>query len=235
MSNERLRTQISSKGLTAVALATAVEVDPKTVERWISSGRVPHQRHRRETSRVLDVEETYLWPELLDDERTRATSKAELLHFYPHRGAVPPNLWVDLIEKAESNIDVLVYAGLFLADAHPDLPSRLASKVGEGVAVRLFFGDPTSAAVAQRGREEGIGDGLAARIELTLRYFEPVKSCIQLHDTTLYNSIYRFDDQMLVNTHVVGSPAAQNPVLHVQRLPGGRVFEKYLTAFEPPM
>jgi hypothetical protein len=69
-------------------------------------------------------------------------------------------------------------------------------------------------------------------VELTLRYFEPISDCIQLHDTTLYNSIYRFDDQMLVNTHVLGAPAAQNPVLHVQRLPGGRVFEHYLRTLE---
>ena len=27
---------------------------------------------------------------------------------------------------------------------------------------------------------------------------------IHLHDTTLYNSIYRFDDELLVNTHVWG-------------------------------
>lgn len=200
-------------------------MDPKTVERWISSGRVPHQRHRRATCQVLGADETFLWPELLDDDRARATSKAELLNFYPHRGAIPPNLWVDLIDKAEKNVDILVYAGLFLADAHPDLPGRLATKVEEGVEVRLLFGDPKSDAVAARGREEGIGDALAARIELSLRYFEPVASCIQLHASTLYNSIYRFDDQMLVNTHVAGAPAAQNPVLHVQRLPGGRVFE----------
>jgi hypothetical protein len=31
---------------------------------------------------------------------------------------------------------------------------------------------------------------------------------IRLHDTPLYNSIYRFDDELLVNTHVYGLLAA---------------------------
>ena len=55
---------------------------------------------------------------------------------------------------------------------------------------------------------------------------------VRQHDSVLYNSIYRFDDEMLVNTHVVGSPAPQNPVLHLRRLPGGHLFEHYLKSFD---
>jgi hypothetical protein len=35
---------------------------------------------------------------------------------------------------------------------------------------------------------------------------------IRLHRTVLYNSIYRADDQLLVNQHAYGLPAAQAPV-----------------------
>ena len=35
---------------------------------------------------------------------------------------------------------------------------------------------------------------------------------IWLHRTVLYNSIYRADDQLLVNQHTYGIPAAQAPV-----------------------
>ncbi|MDX2817537.1 hypothetical protein PV410_34245 [Streptomyces sp. PA03-5A] len=34
---------------------------------------------------------------------------------------------------------------------------------------------------------------------------------VRSHDTILYNSIYRFDDDVLVNPHVLGAPA-----LHAQ-------------------
>lgn len=43
---------------------------------------------------------------------------------------------------------------------------------------------------------------------------------IRLHDTPLYNSIYRFDDDMLINTHVYGILAAYTPVLHLRRVDG---------------
>ena len=43
----------------------------------------------------------------------------------------------------------------------------------------------------------------------------------------LYNSIFRADDQMLVNTHVLGSAAFLAPVLHLQRVSGGELFTTY--------
>ena len=46
MSNERLRSALFDSGLTYEQLSEQVQVDPKTVERWISQGRVPHRTHR---------------------------------------------------------------------------------------------------------------------------------------------------------------------------------------------
>ncbi len=53
-----------------------------------------------------------------------------------------------------------------------------------------------------------------------------------MHDTTLYASLFRFDDDMLVNTHVYGAPAAQSPVLHLRRVPGGRMFDHHAASIE---
>ena len=55
---------------------------------------------------------------------------------------------------------------------------------------------------------------------------------VRLHDTTLYNSIFRFDDDVLVNTHAYGAVAAKSPVLHVRRIAGGRLFAHYMESFE---
>ena len=54
---------------------------------------------------------------------------------------------------------------------------------------------------------------------------------IRLHDTPLYNSIYRFDDDILVNTHVYGLLAAYTPVMHLRRVDGA-YFNTYLESFE---
>lgn len=236
MGNERLREQIHRHGLTVDELAHHVEVDPKTVARWIQNGRTPHPRHRVRTSTVLEVDETYLWPDLLNDERVNQTSQAEILNVYATRSAVPQDLWLRLVDDVESQMDVLVFAGLFLLDSNPDVPGRLVAKAHDGLQARLAYGDPDSPVTSRRGEEEGIGDSLAARIRLSLHYLKPVLVCpgieVRQHETVLYNSIYRFDDEMLVNTHVIGSPAGQNPVLQLQRIEGGHLFDHYLASFE---
>jgi hypothetical protein len=44
---------------------------------------------------------------------------------------------------------------------------------------------------------------------------------VRAHATTLYNSLYRFDQDLLVNTHAYGAPAGLSPILHLRRVPGG--------------
>ena len=236
MANERLRSRITGARLTIAEVAAQVGVDPKTVERWIVLGRIPHRSHRWATASLLGTDEAYLWPELADERRTQAASSSELVTLYPNRGAVPGALWRSLLEAATDRIDVLVYAGLFLPDGYPEIAKLLAAKAEQGTKVRLTLGDPDSDAVRRRGEEEQIGDGLAARVRLGLLYLRDAIGTpgveLRFHATTLYNSIYRFDDDMLVNAHVYGAPAAHSPLLHLRRLPGGQLFDHYQASFE---
>ena len=55
---------------------------------------------------------------------------------------------------------------------------------------------------------------------------------VRLHNTTLYNSLFRFDDDLLVNMHAYGAVAAQSPVMHLRRISGGRLFPHYMRSFE---
>jgi hypothetical protein len=168
MANERLRSRIAGAEMSVVDVAAQIAVDPKTVERWITLGRVPHRSHRWKTALLLGTDEAYLWPEVVDDERTKATSAAELVTLYPHRGAVPSALWHALVDSANDRVDLLAYAGLFLVDGtYLDLPAVLASKARGGTRVRLALGNPDSEAVRLRGHEEGIGDDLAARVRIS--------------------------------------------------------------------
>jgi len=52
------------------------------------------------------------------------------------------------------------------------------------------------------------------------------------HRTVLYNSIYRADDQIMVNAHVYGVPAAYAPVWHLRKVPGAEFASVYLESFE---
>jgi transcriptional regulator with XRE-family HTH domain len=234
--NERLRNSIAAAGLTLNLVAQDIGVDPKTVARWITQDRIPHARHRRAAAALVRAEETYLWPALVTEKVAQSATSAELVTLYPHRGAVPGHLWLALAEAAQHAIDVLAFAGLFLWDGHPDLPVLLATKARAGTRIRIALGDPESHALRLRGEEEGIDDALSARVRMSLTYLRQTMKTpgveVRLHGTTLYNSIYRFDDQLLVNSHAYGAPAAQSPVLYIRHLPGGRLFSHYEASFE---
>ncbi|WP_310961569.1 XRE family transcriptional regulator [Nocardioides terrisoli] len=236
MSNERLRSQIAAAGLDYTTMAGSLEIDPKTVERWVTTDRLPHRRHRWAAAELLGVDEGYLWPRVVDDPRTKSASQAEFVALYPHRGAIPAELWDALLRDTHDSFDLLAYSGLFLFDAHPDVLSSLIAKAGHGLKARIALGDPDSEALRQRGEEEGIGDNMAARVRVTLDALAPLREVhgieLRTHSTPLYTSIYRFDEQLLVNTHTYGSSAAHNPVLHLHRVPGGRLFDHYMQAFD---
>ena len=235
MANERLRAVLLERGVSIADLAAAVQVDPKTVERWITKGRSPYRRHRYAVASFLGVEESYLWPDTMTREQVASASESEIVTVYPHRWTVPRDAWGRLFAEAKKDIGVLVYAGLFLAD-DAGIVRMFAEKAAAGVRVRILLGDPDSPAVARRGTDEGIDEAMAAKIHNALVLYRPLLGRenveIRLHRTVLYNSIYRGDDQLLVNTHVYGTPAANAPVLHLRKVAGGNMVATYLASFE---
>ncbi len=236
MPNDRLREALTKAGLTYADAATSIGVDPKTVERWVTNeSRVPYPKHRNALASVARESETYLWPNAYSDDRRNEVSESEVILVYPKRSLVPADLWRRLLYKDSEQIDLLVYAGLFLPEMQENLPDLFTAKTEIGARVRILMADPDAPAVLHRGDEEGIGEALPARVRNSLAYFRsPDHDAIdlRLHDTTLYNSIFRFDDEMLVSAHVYGSAGAHAPVLHLRRIGGGELFETYRQAFE---
>jgi len=62
--NVPLRDAILASGLELAEIAREVGIDPKSVQRWITTGRIPHTRHRRKACEILGREESELWPEV---------------------------------------------------------------------------------------------------------------------------------------------------------------------------
>lgn len=234
MPNERLRAALLERGLTPAKLGEEIGVDHKTVERWIA-GRTPYRRHRFEVASRLKVDEVYLWPDALSRDQVAAASDSEVLAIYPHRTGVPQDLWERLFAAAERDIGVLVYAGLFLAE-DAGVQKILADKAHSGVRVRVLLGDPGSPQVAERGASEGVDDAMAAKVRNALVLYRTLRGTegaeFRFHRTILYNSIYRGDDQLLVNTHVYGVTAARAPVWHLKRVAGGEIASTFLDSFE---
>ncbi|MFI6098695.1 DUF5919 domain-containing protein [Lentzea sp. NPDC051213] len=236
MANERLRDALLRNGLTYEQVAKATGVDQKTVERWITKGRAPYPRHRNTIASMVKETETYLWPDAVAPERKAEITESEVVKLYPHRNSIPADLWDHLITNATQQVEVLVHAGIFLVE-RPTFMRDLANKAANGARIRLIFGDPASREVAKRSDEEQLGKGtLGSRIRNALAFYRPLIDVdgveMRFHKTTLYNSIFRFDDEMVVNTHVYGFQAAHAPALHLRRLAAGDLFETYSESFE---
>jgi len=235
MRNERLRALLLERGKTPDQLAEHVGVDAKTVERWMTRGRLPYRRHRFEVAAFLGVDEAYIWPDALGKDEVASVSQSEVVAVWPHRWAVPRDTWGHFFSGAGREIGALVYSGMFMAE-DIGVHKLFAERARAGVRVRLLLGDPDSPNVAERGAAEGIDETMAAKVRTSIMLFRKLLAEpgveLRLHGTVLYNSIYRADDQLLVNTHIYGVMANNAPVFHLRKIAGGEMANTYIGSFE---
>ncbi|MGW4725809.1 XRE family transcriptional regulator [Streptomyces sp. NPDC004291] len=235
MRNERLRATLVSGGWSFTTLAEATGVDPKSVERWVNLGRVPRRTTAFKAAEVLGEDVHALWPALRQARPARAVGP-ELVALYGRRSDLPVSVIVDLLAAARERVDVLVYAAVFLHEAYPRFNDLLRERAAAGCAVRIALGDADSEAVRLRGREERFGHGIESRCRLALMHYRPLLGVpgveVRTHGTTLYNSLYRADDQALVNGHLWGVNAYRAPVWHLRRSDAGDMFDAYAESFD---
>jgi transcriptional regulator with XRE-family HTH domain len=231
--NESLRRAMLRARLREDDIAAHLGVDPKTVRRWLS-GRVPYPSSRAALADLVGADEAELWPEAGGPLSGRSRPE-ELAAVYPHRWAIPRDVWTRFFESAEHEIGILAYSALFLAE-DAGLLGIIADKASRGVRVRIALGDPDCAAVAQRGQEEGIGDAMAAKVRNALTLYRALMGIehieIRLHQAILYNSIYRADEQLFVNQHAYGIPASHSPVYCFRQSEDDDMVSAYLDSFE---
>ncbi len=225
-----LRAQLDSAGL-----AAAVGVDVKTVNRWLG-GRVPHRRTRLEVARVLNESEYTLWPQSRTDLGVGAPATAEVLGAYAHRADIPNDLWTSLLLGAKDRIDIVGYAYPFVFELLPDAADIVAAKCRNGTRVRLAFADPDCAHVAERDALEQMNGTLAGRIRNALSMLGALadtSGCeIGLHSVHLYNSVFRFDDQMIVTPYLVRARGYQHTALHLRKLSPHGMFSSFADQVE---
>jgi len=235
VSNQRLAATVATTGLSLEQVARKVDVDPKTVQRWLS-GRTPHPRHRYAVAQLLGESEEFLWPDARTPRADALGAAAELVAAYSYRTDLNTDRWWDLFRSAGAQIDLLGYTLYFLPHQHPHLVELLVSKCEAGCRVRAVVADPESEHVQRRDAEEHEAITLGARIRSTLEAFQPLLNCqnaeLRFQDVPLYNSIFRFDDQMLVTPHLYRVPGRAAPLLHLRRLGPSGMFSRFSTHFE---
>jgi len=112
--NEPLRRALLRARLREDDVAARLGVDPKTVRRWLN-GRTPYSHNRAAIAELVGTDEADLWPDAGGPLAAR-TRPEELGTVYPHRWAVPREVWARLFGSAEQEIAILAYSALFLAE-----------------------------------------------------------------------------------------------------------------------
>ncbi|WP_196279225.1 helix-turn-helix domain-containing protein [Catellatospora vulcania] len=231
----RLRSAMLRAQLDSAALSAAVGVDVKTVNRWLA-GRVPHQRTRVAVAVVLGETEADLWPQSRPDQAPGMNALAEVVGAYAHRADIPHHLWTGLLAGATERIDLLGYAYPFVLELLPDAVTRIADKCSAGTRVRMAFADPDCDHVIERDGLEQMGGTLPGRIRNALNFLDPlhgVPGCqVGLHTVHLYNSVFRFDDQMIVTPYLFRARGYQHTALHLRRLSPHGIFASFADQFE---
>jgi transcriptional regulator with XRE-family HTH domain len=230
--NQRLHDAFRQIGKRYQDIADELGTDEKTVGRWVTEGRLPRPAMRQSVAQLVGIPEAVLWP----DAPGVAYGTSELVGIYTTRRELPPATVAALLDAAERQIDVLAYAALWLWDTVPRFAEQLELKMARGVSVRLCLGDPDSEAVLLRGQEEGVDGSLAVRCRLAIGYAQSIRhvdpQAIRLSDATLYATILRFDDDVLLNTHLWGNPASDSPVFHFRQEQAHGIAASAISSFE---
>ncbi len=231
MSNERLRQALKNAGLTVEDLAGAVQVDVKTVRRWLS-GRVPYSRHRIRVARALGVTERELWPQAEIPEPA-AAGKVELVAAFPHTRDTTTD-WRALLTDARERIWLLDFT---LKDvlAAPGICDLLSDKARAGCEVRLLvsyqtrarlasdtpidhdYPDPEPQAAYEIALTRGHINGLLTIEGIQARKFAAMRFC----------SITAADEQMLVTLHLWGTDTHKAPAIHLRQSEQPGMFAQY--------
>jgi hypothetical protein len=234
MSNERLRVTLLDSDYDERSLADELGLDHKSVQRWITRDITPRRTAAHRAAKLLGVSAAWLWP-ALETERAPA-SQAEIMTLYPHRSEVPRHLWLDLLAASCRRVWLYANASLFLPEDNPESIGIIRQKAEAGLDVRVLMADPDSPECIKRGVEERLFDAIPARVRMALAYYAPLAGVpgveFRLQQETLYNSIFVYDDDMLVNQHVYGMYGYMAPVLHLRRVEGGDFFDMYVRSFE---
>jgi transcriptional regulator with XRE-family HTH domain len=218
--NENLRRALLRARLTDEDVATRLEVDPKTVRRWLE-GRTPYLRHRWALASMLGLDETDLWPQV----RSASSLPPEIRAIYPRRDDLSSEIWRLFFSSAKQEIAILADSAFFLA-ADADILATLAERAKAGTQERICLRDP-----------DWHGTGIDAdQIRKAITRFAALREThniqLRLRPFFLSNAIYRADDHLMINHQAFGIPAGRMPVIHVQQVAASDLVSAYLQDFD---
>ena len=196
------RTRLAEAGLTAEEFAEIVQVDPKTVQRWVA-GRVPQRRHRAKVARALDSSPDVLWPgatpgELADD---ASTPQDVIASWGQADDDSAPDL-AAFVGYGDGPVELLDGGGQLLGSA--GLVEELLVRASARTDVRVV----TSAAVESRRLVDA---GVEVRVA----------------DLAGAPAVLRVGERMLVTLALPPATTEPRPMLELERRADGGLFDRF--------
>jgi lambda repressor-like predicted transcriptional regulator len=246
---------MSAAGVDVDMLADRIQVDVRTVRRWVN-GSLPYARHQNRIARALDTTARELWPEahpdsdLIDESPDGAEPGAgrsgrgpgalrgspDVVGMFSGRDDSEVPDWRDLLADATTRVDLM---DLTLADVISDRAAvgLIAEKAAGGCQVRILISDPDSVhltvAEAEQRPDVQLTDppAVAWSLQRTIGYLQPLLDQPGVQVSTYvaerFASIVRCDEEMLVTLPLWGAPPHLRPVIHLRRRQANGVFDRY--------
>jgi transcriptional regulator with XRE-family HTH domain len=210
LENEHLRAAITRAGLTVEEFADVVQVDVKTVQRWLAGRTAPYPRNRARVAGALDTTEHALWPNAVappteSPERGQPMPMAaDVVAGYGHgtdRDAPNP---VDVLRSAAERIELV-------PNLTPDIVDLLLAKANEGCRARAIIENPAGQVEALLGI-----DGIEIHASRGGKNY----------------GLHRADGQMLLALHCIGVVREPPPVILIQRRTSAGLFDRLADEFD---
>ncbi|MEU6072428.1 XRE family transcriptional regulator [Micromonospora sp. NPDC047074] len=153
---------------------------------------------------------------------------------YPRRSDLPRSLFGELITQARSRLWFGGYTSYFVWLEVSNAAARLGAKAREGADIRFLLGDPASSVTANRERIEDTPLTLATRIAMTQAEIakSPEALPTRLTDRHIAMSVWVFDSEAIVATHIGAGLGQDSVTLHLRRRNAGGAFDRYVEHFE---
>jgi hypothetical protein len=212
MGNENLKNALRTAGLTPEEFADIIQVDPKTVQRWVSGTTTPYPRHRAAISRALDVIEHDLWPEHSPpppETASRSGVRCEAVGTWAyadgHRGPDP----TEFVTNSEGPLEILT--SRWAPGLTAELAGTLVTQADTGRQIRILASHPS-------------------------RHLEPMlgnkRIAIRIDDAAGEHGLIRAGEWMLL-TFALAFELREPPVLfELTRSTGDGLFERVSANFE---
>jgi len=213
MSNQNLKHALTTAGLTVEAFAEIIEVDPKTVQRWVAGATVPYQRNQATVAQALGLEPHDLWPD------TITTSPGQPARPEPADPGAPlgdvVGSWGHANDPDAPDVAAIVSQAERRVDVRHDSRARLTDSTITAILDRADHGCQVQIVINPGAPE----------LTPLIRH-QQVE--IRIAGTFNDHATVRADDEMLVFFVLAGPPGQHPPVLHLRRRTDGGLFDRFI-------